>query len=269
MYHPRLPQRSAARTELRRRSFDSIAGLYHSVRPTYPESLIDDAVRLSGIPVRGSILEIGPGPGEATLLFARRGFRILGLEIGARLSRLCRRNLREFPGVEIRNVAFEDWQPEVDGHYDMVLAASAFHWIPGQIAYRRSARFLRDSGSLALLWNFRHAPEPELHKGMQEIYRRHAPHLARVREPRDRIARQEKKIVSSGLFGPVIVRTVDNPVRYTADEYVALMCTMSDHAILAPDVRRRIFAELRRLIDRHGGSFTRQVTSVLFLARRR
>jgi tRNA1(Val) A37 N6-methylase TrmN6 len=104
-----LPLKAAERHQLRKRSFDAAARLYDKFRPGYPEPLFDDLVQLSGIPAGGRILEIGPGTGQATLPLAGRGFSILGLELGASMARLCRKNLRGFPNVEILTTSFEDW----------------------------------------------------------------------------------------------------------------------------------------------------------------
>ena len=60
--------------EERRKTFDEVAELYDRHRPGYPEQLVDDVVWLSGIPPRGRIIEIGCGPGKATVPFARRGW---------------------------------------------------------------------------------------------------------------------------------------------------------------------------------------------------
>jgi len=267
-YRHDLPRRSAERTKLRRQSFDAVARLYDRFRPGYPEELIDDAVRLSAIPEGGRILEIGPGTGQATLPLARRGFSILGLELGPSMARVCRRNLRAFPDVEIHNIAFEDWEPEPEA-FDIVLAATAFHWIPYKVAYSRCAKVLRPDGSLALLWNFVDTPDTGFFRGLGAIYREHAPHLAHRRPPEQRIERQRKKIVSSGYFGPVT--TVRRPWQseYSADRYIGLLKTMSNHAILAPRVRRSLFRAIRGLINEHGGKFVRPVVAVLFLAARR
>lgn len=58
-------------------TFNQVALLYHQVRPRYPEVLFDDVVSLSEIPPGGRILQIGCGTGQATVPFARRGYRIL------------------------------------------------------------------------------------------------------------------------------------------------------------------------------------------------
>jgi tRNA1(Val) A37 N6-methylase TrmN6 len=113
--HSDRPLRARERHQLRKRSFDAAARLYDRFRPGYPEHLFEDLVQLSGIPEGGRILEIGPGTGQATLPLARRGYSILGIEMGASMARLYRKNLRGFPNAEILNIAFEDWKPAENG----------------------------------------------------------------------------------------------------------------------------------------------------------
>lgn len=267
-YAAHVPKKSAARTILRKRSFDAVARLYDRTRPGYPEPLFDDVVRLSRVPKGGRILEIGPGTGQATLPLARRGFSILGLELGASMARVCRRNAREFPRVEIRNTPFEDWKVEPEA-FDMVLAATAFHWIPYKAAYPRCARALKPTGSLALLWNFVDIPDDKFFNDLRAIYHRIAPHMRLSLPPELRIERQRKKIVNSGLFGPVTICRHPWESQYSADDYIGLLKTMSDHAILAPAIRNSLFRAIRRLINDNGGTFIRPVVAALFFAPKR
>jgi SAM-dependent methyltransferase len=267
-YRSDLPLKAAERHKLRRRSFDAVAHLYDRTRPGYPEPLFDDIVRLSGIPEGGRILEIGPGTGQATLPLARRDFSVLGLELGASMARVCRSNCREFPNVEIRNTTFENWEVEPEA-FDVVLAATAFHWIPHRVAYPSCARTLKPAGSLALLWNFVDICETGFYKELQDVYNRIVPRMRLSLPPELRIERQRKKIVGSGLFGPVTVLRYPWQNEYTADRYIGLLKTMSDHAILAPQVRRDLFRAIRRLIADNGGTFIRPVVAALFLAPKR
>jgi SAM-dependent methyltransferase len=267
-YRSDLPLKAAERHKLRRRSFNAVARLYDRVRPGYPEPLFDDVVRLSGIPNGGRILEIGPGTGQATLPLARRGFSVLGLELGASMARVCREDCREFPNVEIRNTAFEEWEVEPEA-FDMVLAATAFHWIPHRVAYPRCARAVRPTGSLALLWNFVDMPETGFYKELQDVYHRFVPRMRLSLPPELRIERQRKKIVSSGLFGPVTVCSHPWQREYDADDYIGLLKTMSDHAVIAPAVRSPLFRAIRRLINDNGGTLVRPMVAALFLAPKR
>jgi len=60
----------------RRTAFEEIPELYDRARPTYPEEIFDDLATLAALPEGARIVEIGCGPGKATLPLARRGFRV-------------------------------------------------------------------------------------------------------------------------------------------------------------------------------------------------
>src|SRR5581483_5576685 len=81
----------------RRASFNEDAALYDGARPEYPEALFDDLVALAGVPAGGTVLEIGSGTGKATLPLARRGFAILGIELGEQMAALARAKLAAYP----------------------------------------------------------------------------------------------------------------------------------------------------------------------------
>jgi SAM-dependent methyltransferase len=265
VYH-HLPLKSAGRQELRRGSFDSVVELYDRTRPTYPEQLFDDIVELSGVSSGGRILEIGPGTGQATVPMARRGFSILGLELSPRMAAFAAAKLKDFPNVEIRNLAFEDWKV-TPGCFDIVMAAQAFHWVRPITGFSRSARALKPDGHLALLWNFGD-PRPEnFHAALNGIYRKYAPRM--VEEPRtpdQHIRKQAEKITGSGHFAPAVVRRYPWQRKCTTDEYIDQLRTQSSHSLLGPDTQRRLYGAIRTLIDSLGGEITQHAVAVLFLA---
>src|ERR671914_1959597 len=125
-----------------RTTFDEAASLYDEVRPGYPEDLFDDIVSLSGIPAGGRILEIGCGTGQATVPFARRGYRILCIELGENMAALARRNLRRYSQAEVRTGAFEESSLR-ERAFDLAISATAFHWLDAAVAYSKVARALR------------------------------------------------------------------------------------------------------------------------------
>jgi SAM-dependent methyltransferase len=130
-----------------RTTFDGVAETYDRARPGYSEQLFEDVIALSGMPQEGRILEVGCGSGQATLPFARRGYAMLCVELGADLAALARENCRPYPQVEILHTSFEDWPLERDA-FDLLISAQAWHWIPPQIGYAKAAAALKDTGSL-------------------------------------------------------------------------------------------------------------------------
>jgi SAM-dependent methyltransferase len=82
--------------------FDGVAETYDRVRPTYPESLLDAALR--GRRVR-DVLEVGCGTGQLTAALVARGLVVQAVEPGASLAALARRRA---PGAAIHIGRFED-----------------------------------------------------------------------------------------------------------------------------------------------------------------
>ena len=137
-----------------RGTFDSSADFYETARPDYPDELLDDLIELAALEPGDRLLEIGCASGKATRPILERGFSIVCVEMGPRLAEQARRNLAGFP-VEIHVAEFEDWEGE-PGTFDLVYAATAWHWLDPAIRFRRAHRLLRPGGHLAF-WNALHA----------------------------------------------------------------------------------------------------------------
>src|SRR5215470_3361518 len=138
-----------------RTTFNSAAALYHQARPEYPAELFGELVRLAQLRPGDRLLEVGCATGKATIPLARRGFQITCVELGADLAAEARRNLGAFPRVTIVNEAFEALAPPQAG-FDMVYAATAWHWIDPAVRYRKAWELLREGGHLAF-WSATHA----------------------------------------------------------------------------------------------------------------
>src|SRR3712207_1059476 len=122
-----------------RSTFDGVASLYDEVRPGYPARLFDELASLSGTGPGARALEIGCGTGQATLPLARRGYRLLGLELGSNLAALARTKLADYPNARVLACSFEGW-PLEEGAFDLVVSATAFHWVDPRIRYGKSAQ---------------------------------------------------------------------------------------------------------------------------------
>src|SRR3984957_12015704 len=85
----------AATTDERRRSFDQMAQLYARARGAPPPALFDDVAAFVHPPA--DALEIGCGPGNASLPLLERGFRIHAVELGENLAAFARERLAAFP----------------------------------------------------------------------------------------------------------------------------------------------------------------------------
>jgi SAM-dependent methyltransferase len=109
-------------------TFDSAAHLYQQARPGYPAELYDELIRLAGLRPAARLLEIGCATGKATVPLAERGFRITCLELGPRLAATARDNLARFPAVTVTEADFDTWLAPPGEAFDLVFAATAWHW---------------------------------------------------------------------------------------------------------------------------------------------
>lgn len=253
--------------------FDEAALLYDEVRPGYPEVLFDDLVSLSGIPSGGRILEIGCGTGQATLPFARRGFRILCVELGENLAAVARRNLEAYPRAEVHVGAFEEWRPQ-EATFDLAVSATAFHWLDPEVAYPKVAGALRPTASLALFWNVHVHTDADggFFEEAQRIYERETPEIVRYEGSRgppspDDVPSRTPEIENSGLFEVKATRDYRWDETYDAAGYLSVLNTYSGHRSLTNHARERLFHGIADLIDRQfGGSITKGYLTTLYLA---
>jgi ubiquinone/menaquinone biosynthesis C-methylase UbiE len=256
-----------------RATFDTAALLYDEARPGYPETLFDDIVMLSGIPAGGRILEIGPGTGKATLPMARRGYAITGIEIGENLAAVARQKLAAYPRVEIVTGTFEELEIGAES-YDLVMSATAFHWIEQPIGFQKCARVLRPGGAIAI---FRHhhiqdSANSAVWPAIQEVYLREDPNAPPEVEwlTADEVPDESGEIESTGLFGPVNVRRYFWDEWYDAESYIRLLKTFSGHIALHEPNRQRLFDGIAELINKEpGGRIAKGHLALLHVASKR
>ena len=250
------------------RRFDGVADLDDAYRPDYPEELVESVISTTGIQQGGRILEIGSGSGNATIMFAQRGFPMVCIEPGRNLVAIASQKLKDFPHVEFETVTFEDWN-ENKREFELVISAQAFHWIPKEIGYEKAARALKGNGYIALFWNMYPDPEGEILCDLSRVYQKHASDLAnRTNSFEDLIKQREIEIMESGYFGNVEVKRFHWSARYDTKQYIGLLNTYSDHLRLSVENRSSLFEGVADLINKHGGCIEKPYIAVLYVAQK-
>ncbi|MHC4932558.1 MAG: class I SAM-dependent methyltransferase [Planctomycetota bacterium] len=247
----------------RKHTFDAVAELYDEMRPGYPDALVERVLERARLDGDARILEVGCGPGKATTPYAQRGYRLLCLEPGPNLASIARRNLAEYPRVEMVEEEFESWTVEPSA-FDLVVSATAWHHVDPNVRYERAAKALKPQGTLAIYanWTVDHFREG------QAAYDRHVPAWTGrpSRTIEQGLARARASLQGSGWFTDIEVHRYPWTRRLTADEYVRLLQTHSDHCMLGPDRLGALLDDLRTCIEGLGGAVDRDYESVLLLA---
>jgi SAM-dependent methyltransferase len=250
------------------KSFDNVAELYDSCRPSYPRALVESILAITRIPATGRILEIGSGTGKATRLFAEKGFEIHCIEPGENLSTVALRSLKGIKRVTIEKVRFEEWNGGKD-LFDLVISAQAFHWIDPDVGYRKAASALKANGHIALFWNMYVGFGGSLESEIEWVYQQHAPNLAQRREKTEEVIKQrEAALSSSGYFSDGMVRRFAWSERYDSKEYIGLLNTYSDHMSLPEQMRINLYKGISDVIIQNGGVINKPYLSVLHVAKK-
>lgn len=270
MQSPLANAANADREKLRS-TFTEAAELYDRVRPGYPDACFDDLVGLSGLPSGGRVLEIGCGTGQATLPMASRGYRITAVELGTDMATVARRKLAVYANVSIHTVSFEAWTLPLEP-FDLVMAATAFHWIDPAVRWQKVAAALRHDGA-AGVFSSRHVAggDDDFFEASQACYEQYMPGSPKQRQPDpDYAATAVAEIDGTRLFQPAFSRHYVWEVAYSTSTYVDLLNTYSGHRVLDSDNRRRLFQCIADLIDRRfGGRIRKAYQTQLVVARRR
>jgi SAM-dependent methyltransferase len=256
-----------------RTSFDATADTYHQARPDYPETLFDTLVQDTSLKPGARLLEIGCGTGKATLPLARRGYRITCVELGGGLAAAARRNLAAFDGVQVADGSFETWLPTCQHSFDLVYAATSWHWLDPAARCALAWRWLRPSGHLAI-WSALHvspANGDPFFTEIQQIYDEIGEGLppgSTFPQPGE-LGDCAAELDASGLFTTAVVRHFDWEVSYDANGYIQLLDTFSGHIEMAQWQRDRLYGEIRRrLAARSGGRLRRHWGAAMTVARR-
>lgn len=261
-----------------RRTFTQDAERYDRARPGYPPRMFDD---LPGAGPGCRVLEIGCGTGKATVPLVERGCRVVGVELGAEMAAVLRARL---PGTTVHVAAFEHW-PLPAEPFDLVLAATSFHWIDPAVRVARSAAALRPGGTLATVATHHVAGGTEdFFTEVQRCYERFDPttppglRLTPAADiphdsqeaPSRTVDQRTTALPGADLFEPPVFHRYERDLTYSTAAYLDLLQTYSGTLALPPKARSGLLDCVATLIDTHyGGTVTKRCLTELRLATRR
>lgn len=253
--------------------FDRV-GAGYDARPGYPDALFDVLVERCGLGDGCQVLEIGPGSGQATMPMLDRGAQITAVESGPTLAELLVERTSGRP-IDVVVSPFETVElPEVG--FDLVAAATAFHWIETTTGLERCGRFLRDRGWLALWWTIWGDPDraDPFHDALVPVLQVKAPHLldadATARSYINDVSARAAQIDETGAFGAVQEDTWLWNGAHDPAALRAMFATFSAWIALPEPLHTELLDDVERIArDEFGGTVARPYRTVLYTAPRR
>ncbi|MPY56279.1 class I SAM-dependent methyltransferase [Streptomyces spongiae] len=251
-----------------RDTFNEAAELYDRARPRYPRALVDELAGQAGLGPGSRVLEIGPGTGQLTVPLAESGCDLTAVELGPAMATVARRNLRPFPHAHVEVADFELW-PLPAEPFDLVVCATAFHWLDPAMRVTKVGQALRPGGTFARVTT-EHVKGGTLDffarvQGCYERWDPATPPGLRLQDESE-IATDTDELAH---WDDLRSFRWTREITYSTQEYIDVLLTYSGHRALEAARREGLLGCIRELIDtRHGGRITKCYLHELIMARR-
>jgi ubiquinone/menaquinone biosynthesis C-methylase UbiE len=200
--------------EQQRVLFDGVADRYDATRRLYPAAIADSVFANAAVGPGGAVLEIGCGTGQFTRHLTGRRLNVTAIDIGAAMVQTALRNVMDAT-VRFHVGSFEDFPGA--GPFDLIVSASAFHWIDPSVGLVKAARLLRPGGWLALLSTGERYPDP-LQTRLRELWTTYSHQSGNwAGRPAWLTALRESR-----LFGETVEATQTTTVRLPAETIIGV-----------------------------------------------
>ena len=247
--------------------FDTVAEQFDRWRPRYCTELFEDLITYAALGPGKTALEVGPGTGQATEPILKTGCAYTAIELSDVFADILRQKFGKYPNFNVVNADFETYDFQ-SGTYDLIYSAAAFQWIPEPIGYPKAYRMLKSGGAFAMFMmraDIRpgggYTDEP-LYTNIQKVYAQYFHPETPYRCSLDYDAR--------GKYGFTALeqREYLKTREYSADDYVSLIGTHSDHITLREPEKSGFYAGIKAAIEDAGGKITLYDKITMYLARK-
>ena len=249
-----------------RKVFDSIPDQFDQWRPRYCEELFTDLIEYANLDSEKTALEVGPGTGQASEPILKTGCSYLAIELGENFTEFMENRFSAYNNFKIVNADFETY--EFNSKFDLVYSAAAFQWIPEKVGYPKAYDLLKSGGTFAMFMT-----RPDIQPGggytdeplfskIQEVYSKFFHPETEYTCRLDYDAREKYGFIN------LEKREYHKTRIYTADEYVSLIGTHSDHLTLKEPYKTRFYEGIRDVILSFGNKITLYDKITMYLARK-
>ena len=252
-----------------RTTFNEDVQNYDIARPDYPKELFTDVLSYLDERKAGkSAIEIGIGTGQATKPFLDAWFQVTAIELGDKLAAYAAEKFRAYPSLHILCADFMEAAPEAAGSFDLLYAATAFHWLPKPDGYLRAKEMLRDGGVIALFWNhpYMRRQDDPTNLAAAEVYDRLRPAGKEILEFHESMTEPILAELRASGFRNEQAKLYHRMRTLTTEQYIALLNTYSDHRALDAAAKERFEQEMLEALNRVGGVIHIYDTIDLYLA---
>lgn len=246
-----------------RKVFNEIPEEFDKWRPRYRGELFTDIIGYADVCPGKTVLEIGPGTGQATEPFLRTGCSYLAIELGEVFTERMKSNFEHYNNFSIINADFEthDFCGE---KFDLVFSAATIQWIPEKIGFPKVFSLLKSGGTFAMFMTRTDykTPNAALYDKIQEVYAEYffpeIPYTCKL---------VYENVVNYG-FTNYSYREYKSTRELYSEDYTSLISTHADHIMLREPYKTNFYGGIKAAIREAGDKITLNDTIALYLVKK-
>ena len=250
------------------KSFKKVGESYHVGRKDYPKKLIEDIIKISDINKGSLILDVGCGTGKSTIPFARKGYKIIGIDISENMLEIAKKLSINYKNAQYRQISFDKFSLS-QNHFDLILFGTAIHWLDPKKVYKKTCDLLKINGHLALFWE----PIGSLCKkirllGMEKIFVRNCPNYPK-NLPSDVTKTRINGIMKTKSFAKPLIKKYKFIQKYSPEEFLSLINSYSWVISLNKNKKNNLMQEVKMFLDKRESLIKFQTEIYLIMAKRK
>ncbi len=249
-----------------RKVFDTIPEQFDQYRSRYCKGLFDQLIAYAGVDKKTTVLELGPGTGQASEPILDTGCDYHAIELGEHLYAFMKKKYGARSNFHIINDDFITYDFG-DQKFDLIYSAATIQWIGEEIAYPKVLDLLRPGGVLAMI-----VKREEYRSSNEGLY-------AEIQKVYDAYFQPEydyrKTIRPFGYtnapaygYTPVEIWEFHDKRVMNARQYVGYCGTHSDHLTIKEPYRTKFFEGLYQAVVSAGNEIILNDTFIMYLTRK-
>lgn len=247
-----------------RKIFDTIPEQFDTYRPRYSQALFDSLIAYAEIGKGKTVLELGPGTGQATEPVLKTGCDYHAIELGENLCAMMRKKYGTYENFHIIQGDFiaHDFARQ---QFDLIYSAATIQWIPEEIAFSKTFELLKPGGTLAMFLTRSDykTPNEALYHQIQQVYSAYF-------KPETAYQQGDFRYEKASDWGYAAVEKREFPGKrtLTAEEYAAYCGTHCDHMLIPEPDKSLFFKGLKDAVMEHGNRIVFHDMYVLYLTKK-
>lgn len=254
--------------EGRRVMFDQVAEEYDAVRPSYPKELFEMLADAELIGEGDRALELGCGTGQATQWLIRHDLSLTCIDPSENMLRIAKSKFAERNNLTFSQSNFEDYDLPSES-LDLIVGATAWHWVDPSIGYSKAGRLLKSKGRLCIIANLHPLPVAPFFERIQSVYSALVPEwgsLQTNKSTEDVMRQSRDEMEKRGEFSAVEAFEYRWRETYSRERFLRLLGTYSDHRSLGEQRLGRLQSAIGKVIDEEfEGRVDRDYVSVAYV----